>query len=337
MRIVFMGTPDFAATILEDLLEHHEVGGVFTRPDAVRGRGKAMQASPVALMAGTYDIPVYKPSSFKDAKTRAQLKALAPDVVCVAAYGMILPQDVLDIPPYGCLNVHGSLLPRWRGAAPIERAILGGDKETGVCVMRMEEGMDTGDYCVCRTTVVGEKTASELSDELANLGSYALLTALVHCEQDALDWTRQDEALVTYADKIAKHELNISPADSAREVRLKVQASSGAHPSRCVVATRPLTVIRARNIAEDEQAQELVAGLGAGDVCFVQKRLFLGARDGAVEVLHVKPDGKPEMDAKSFCAGIQGIKEGSLRWEALQTDPEPAQAPSRVPSHGKGA
>ena len=136
------------------------------------------------------------------------------------------PKEVLDIPRFGCLNVHASLLPRWRGAAPIERAILAGDEEAGVCIMRMEEGLDTGAYCVCRTAIVDGKSASELTDELADLGSHALLTALVHVERDAAEWTEQDEEQVTYASKIEKRELDLSPNDDVALAARKVQASS---------------------------------------------------------------------------------------------------------------
>lgn len=319
-----MGTPEFAATILEDLIGRHEVCAVYTRPDAVRGRGRAKEASPVKRMAQSYGIPVFEPSTLKGAATAEELRSLAPDVICVAAYGMILPKTVLDIPPYGCLNVHASLLPAWRGAAPIERAILAGDEETGVCVMRMEEGLDTGDYCVCRTTPIEGKTAEELSDELANLGSHALLTALIHLEEGAADWIAQDEGQASYAGKVERHELDLSPADSASRTALKVQASSAAHPARCVIAGKPVTVTRARGVAGDAHAQGLAQGLAAGQACFKEKRLFLMAADGAVEVIALKPDGKPVMDGKSFAVGIQGIGHKALSWEAPHWEPPDA-------------
>ena len=162
MRVVFMGTPRFAAEILDELAEFHEIAAVYTRPDAVRGRGKALAPSPVKEVAERRGFPVRTPRTLRDAEVLSELAAFAPDVICVAAYGAILPKDVLDLPPFGCLNVHGSLLPRWRGAAPIERAILAGDEEIGVCIMAMEEGLDTGDYCVCRSLPAGSRTAAEL-------------------------------------------------------------------------------------------------------------------------------------------------------------------------------
>lgn len=317
MKLIFMGTPEFAATILEDLVQHHDVLAVYTRPDAVRGRGKEKLPSPVKLLAQKYEIPVFEPSTLRDETVQKQLASYTPDAICVAAYGMLLPAAVLEIPRFGCLNVHGSLLPSWRGAAPVEHSILADDVETGVCVMRMEEGLDTGDYCVCRTTNIEDKTAEELSDELANLGSHALLTALVHLQEGALDWTHQDEEAASYAPKIEKGELNIKPQESARKTVLKVRASSAAHPSKAVIAGRSVTVVKLKGISEDEHAQEITTGLTSGTVKFIEKRLFLGTNDEAIELLLVKPDGKQEMDARSFAAGIQGIKEGILSWEAI--------------------
>ena len=313
MRIVFMGTPQFAATILEDLAQQHDVAVVYTRPDAVRGRGKRLEPSPVKAAAERLGIPVLTPRTLRDEEAQRELASFAPDIICVAAYGAILPKAVLDLPRYGCLNVHASLLPRWRGAAPVERAILAGDEEAGVCIMRMEEGLDTGAYCVCRTTSAEGKSAEELTDELANLGSHALLTALVHVESGVVEWTEQDEGAVTYAKKVEKRELDLSPDDDADAAVRKVLASSAAHPSRAIVAGRAVTLLEAR--ALDDAARELAAGLEPGGVRFAGKRLFLGVADGAVEALLLKPDGKQAMDARSFAAGIQGIKDGGCTWE----------------------
>lgn len=313
MRIVFMGTPEFAATILDDLAQQHDVVAVYTRPDAIRGRGKRLEPSPVKRVAQHYEIPVQTPQTLRNAEVLAELSAYEPDVICVAAYGAILPKDVLDIPRFGCLNVHASLLPRWRGAAPIERAILAGDEETGVCVMRMEEGLDTGAYCVCRTASIDGKSAQDLTDELANLGSHALLTALVRVECGADVWTEQVEADATYASKIEKHELDLRPNDSVETIVRKVQASSEQHPARAVIAGRGLTVL-AVSALNDDQARQVSVDMTSGEVRFIAKRLFLGAIDGAVEIKQVKPDGKQAMDAKAFAAGIQGIKQGGLTW-----------------------
>lgn len=310
-----MGTPDFAATILEDLSQQHEVVAVYTRPDAVRGRGRRLTASPVKRMAERLELPVRTPRTLRDEGEQRELAAFAPDVVCVAAYGAILPKAVLDIPRFGCLNVHASLLPRWRGAAPVERAILAGDTEAGVCVMRMEEGLDTGAFCVCRTAHIEDKGAAELTDELANLGSHALLTALVLVQKGALDWTEQDEGQVTYAPKIEKGELFLRPEDTIDQAVRKVRASRATHPARALVAGRAVTVTELR--AVEKLPRMPSADEACGRVRYEGKRLFLGVTNGYVEVLALKPDGKQVMDACSFAAGIQDLKDGSVSWGAL--------------------
>lgn len=316
MRVVFMGTPKLAADILVELAQQHEVVCAYTRPDAVRGRGAKLEPSPVKAAAERLGIPVRTPKTLRDAEEQAALTALAPDAICVAAYGCILPREVLDVPRYGCLNVHASLLPRWRGAAPIERAILAGDEQTGVCIMRMEEGLDTGPYCVRRATEVAGKSAAELTDELANLGARALLTGLSVVEQGGAEWIAQDDAQATYAQKLSKDELRLDPAQPAVCALRKVLASSDAHPARAVVAGRTCTLERAA-VPDDERALALGEGIGAGEVRFAGKRLFLGAADGALEVLALKPDGKKSMDARAFAAGVQGIKAGGCTWERI--------------------
>lgn len=313
MRVVFMGTPKLAADILVEIAQQHEVVCVYTRPDAVRGRGVKLEPSSVKAAAERLGIPVRTATSLRDAEEQAHLAELAPDAICVAAYGCILPREVLEIPRYGCLNVHASLLPRWRGAAPIERAILAGDEQTGVCIMRMEEGLDTGPYCVRRATEVEGKSAAELTDELANLGARALLTGLSVVEQGGAEWTFQDDAAATYAEKLAKDELYPDPAEPAAAMVRKVLASSEAHPARAVIAGRSATVERVA-LPDDEHAAALCDGLEQGAVRFAAKRLFLGTGDGAVEVLSLKPDGKKSMDARAFAAGIQGIKAGGCTW-----------------------
>lgn len=314
MRIVFMGTPSFAATVLEELVEQHEVVAVYTRPDAVRGRGKTLLPSPVKEVACRAGIPVRTPKTLRDQQEQEVLASFEPDAICVAAYGMILPPEVLSLPRFGCVNVHASLLPRWRGAAPVERAILAGDEHAGVCIMRMEEGLDTGAYCICRDTEVADKSADALTDELANLGARALLTALEYMAVGRAVWTEQDEDQVTHAAKVTKGELNLDPALSVLENARKVQASSDAHPSRCRVAGKDVTVLAARVLAEASAGSavaERAAEMAAGEALFTAKKLLLACADGALEVLEVKPDGKKAMDAKAFAAGLQVLKNGS--------------------------
>jgi methionyl-tRNA formyltransferase len=315
MRVVFMGTPGFSATILENLIAHHDVVAVFTRPDAVRGRGQQLVPSPVKQIAKRFDIPVFTPKTLRDACVQREIAALRPDIICVAAYGAILPREVLDIPVHGCLNVHASLLPRWRGAAPVERAILAGDENIGVCIMRMEEGLDTGDYCVVRTTEVGSKNTTELTIELADLGSQALLTALNLLENGTISWKKQDDFFATYADKIAKCEFFLHPQDTAAQAVLKVQASSPAHPARCEIASRPVTVVTARRVASRLVRDRLK--LQSGRIILSQKALYVGFFDQPIEILEVRPDGKRTMPGADFAAGIQNAKSGLITWEGL--------------------
>ena len=314
MRVVFMGTPDFSAAILEELCEQHEVVAVYTRPDAVRARGNALVPSPVKEVALRLNLPVLTPKTLRDEEVQSELSRMAPDVICVAAYGALLPAQVLEIPRYCCLNVHASLLPRWRGAAPVERAILAGDSEAGVCIMRMEEGLDTGPYCICRETPILDKTSVELTDELAALGANALLSALVHVEAGKASWISQDESQVTYAHKIEKGELDLNPRMPAIDNVRRIQASSDTHSARCVIAKRGVRVLRARYV-DDESTQQLVSDLEAGRARFVSKRLFLGCASGALEILKVKPDGKKEMDARAFAGGVQDLRAGDVIWE----------------------
>lgn len=304
-----MGTPDFAAAILEQLISHHEVVAVYTRPDAVRGRGKRLEPSPVKQVAEAAGIPVHCPRTLRDEAVQADLAALNPDVICVAAYGAILPSEVLAIPAHGCLNVHGSLLPRWRGAAPIERAILAGDEEVGVCIMAMEEGLDTGDFCVCLSIPAEGATTASLTAELADLGASALLAALTQVEAGRVAWVSQDTEAVTYAEKIAKGELNLDPAVSAVVNDRRVRASSIAHPARAVIGERPLTVLACR--LPEEAAP---ADLRCGRAALLANRLYLGCAEGALEVIEVKPDGKRAMDARSFAAGVPALRGEEGTW-----------------------
>lgn len=310
LRVVFMGTPEFSADILQDLQEHQDVVCVYTQPDRVRSRGKKTQPTPVKERAEELGLDVHCLSSFKDADAVEQLRALEPDVICVAAFGALLPKSVLDIPRFGCINVHASILPRWRGAAPIERAILAGDEELGVCIMRMEEGLDTGDFCICRRIPAGQATAPELTRELAHMGGAALMTALAQLQEGSLRWTAQDEAQVTYASKIEKHELYLDPADDADTNVRRVRASSSAHPAKCSIGGRPVTVLSAA-LAQDAGAPEM-----DGKAQFIDGRLQLGCAQGAFVAEEVKPDGKRAMAAADFAQGMPALKTG-VDWAAL--------------------
>lgn len=307
MRIAFFGTPRFAADILADIAGMVDVVCVYTRPDRIRSRGKQLEPSPVKVVAEALGIPVRTPAILRDADVIADLVALDLDLICVAAYGAILPKDVLDAPMHGCINVHASLLPRHRGAAPIERAILEGDEEAGVCIMRMEEGLDTGDYCIRRAIPIADLTTEELSSELAALGSSALLSAIAQIEAGGAKWTPQDDEAATYAQKIAKGELDADPLASALDNLRRIRASSAAHPSRARIAGRDATLLRAAAVADSVS----LGALGAGEAIVLGKRLYLGCSDGPIELLELKPAGKGAMAASAFAAGNRELAAGA--------------------------
>lgn len=210
MRIVYMGTPDFAVPCLEALIQaKHEVVGAVTQPDRPKGRGKKLQAPPVKLKAEEYSIPVYQPEKINTPDFVAQLKELAPELIVVVAYGKILPPEILNLPPLGCVNVHASLLPKYRGAAPIHWAIINGEKETGVTTMYMDEGMDTGDMILTASTEIGiNTTVGELHDRLAKMGAGLLIDTLVLIKKGQAPRIPQDEDQATYAPLLKReHEL----------------------------------------------------------------------------------------------------------------------------------
>ncbi|WP_043319844.1 methionyl-tRNA formyltransferase [Microbulbifer sp. HZ11] len=226
LNIIFAGTPDFAAVHLQTLLDsEHNVIAVYSQPDRPAGRGKKLLASPVKQLALEHDIPVYQPLSLRDEEAQKELAALNADLMVVVAYGLILPQVVLDTPRLGCVNVHASLLPRWRGAAPIQRAVEAGDAESGVAIMQMEAGLDTGPVLVeARTAITASETGGSLHDKLAGLGGPALLEALQLLESGTAQPQVQDDALANYAGKISKEEARLDWARPAAELERLIRA-----------------------------------------------------------------------------------------------------------------
>lgn len=303
MRIVFMGTPDFAVPSLEAVAQAHEVALVVTRPDAVRGRGKALVPSPVKAKALELGLPVLEASRMSG-EAKAAVAAAAPGIMCVVAYGCILPDDLLAMAPHGAINVHASLLPRWRGAAPIQRAILTGDAQTGVSIMRVAHDLDAGAWCRQASTSVGEKGEMELTTELAAMGAAELLVALEQIEAGSDAWTEQDESQVTLAAKVTKQEMRLDPADGAHANALRVRASSDTAPARMSLGGRGLRVMKAVECSDAH-------GLTAGGVAVERGRVFVGCADAALELLVVKPDGKKEMQVSAWAAGLRG----ELGWE----------------------
>ncbi len=305
MRVIFMGTPDFAVPSLCALADTFEVALVVTRPDAVRGRGKRLVPSPVKAEAVSRGIEVIEANRMTPEVLDA-MRAVSADIICVAAYGCILPDAVLEMAPLGCVNVHASLLPRWRGAAPVQRAILAGDERAGVSIMQVVSALDAGAYCAQASCEVGDMTSAELMAKIGELGADALIESLREIEAGTVTWTEQDESLVTYAHKIEKAEMKLDPTDDALENARRVQASSDAAPARCAVAGKGVRIMRA-TICEDMRP-------AAGAVEVSHGRVALGCADGAIEVISVKPDGKREMEASAWAAGLRG---DDIAWERV--------------------
>lgn len=306
MRIVFMGTPDFAVPSLKKLAHDHQVALVITRPDAVRGRGKTLEPSPVKECAQELGLPVLEANRMTPEIIFAMQEA-KPEALCVVAFGCILPDEVISLAPFGALNVHASLLPRWRGAAPIQRAILAGDAVAGVSIMKISHQLDAGDWCKQASCEVGSKNTEQLTDVLAHLGADALSEALFELKEGSLEWQIQDEREVTFAPKVTKQEMKLDPEDSAQVNALRVQASSDAAPARVSVGGRSLRALSAQ-LAPSE------VSVSQGLVAVQDHRLFLGCAEGTLELLEVRPDGKRSMDAKSFAAGLQ---KSQMIWQKL--------------------
>lgn len=306
MRIVFMGTPAYAVPTLEALIAAgHDVVAVYARADAASGRGKTLHPCEVKVAALEHGIEVLTPATFKDDEAVAQLAAFEPDAIVVAAYGMLLPQSVLDIPRLGTFNVHASLLPRWRGAAPIQRAILAGDEETGVCSMKVELALDAGDYITAGSVPVEGKTTDEVTAELARIGAAGMVEALAAEEAGNAAWVAQDESLVTYAAKIDKEETLLLPGLSAADAMRRILASNHRAPARCIVCGKEVQVIAATPASDDVEA---------GAVLLQKKRIALGFADGALELVEVKPQGKKEMPVQGW---INGLRNAEPVWSAV--------------------
>ncbi|QCI94903.1 methionyl-tRNA formyltransferase [Novosphingobium sp. EMRT-2] len=291
MRIIFMGTPDFAVPTLRALVAAgHTVVAAYSQPPRPAGRGKKLQPSPVHLAAEALGIAVRTPTSLKGAEEQAALAALDADVAVVAAYGLILPQAVLDAPRLGCLNVHGSILPRWRGAAPVQRAILAGDEATGVTIMQMERGLDTGPMLAKVTTPVDAKTAGALTAELAESG--AALMVRVLADLPGHPPVTQPEDGVTYAHKIDKAESRLDFTRAAVEVERQVRAFAPAPGAFFALEGERYRVL----------AAEVVAGEGApGSV--LDDRLTIACGSGALRPLTVQRAGRPAMDTAALLRG----------------------------------
>ena len=293
MRVVFMGTPDFSVPVLDALVDAgHDVVAVYSQPPRPAGRGKKLRASPVQARAEVLGLDVRHPVNFKTEEARAEFAALNADVAVVVAYGLILPQEILDAPKQGCLNIHASLLPRWRGAAPIHRAIMAGDAQTGVCVMQMEAGLDTGPVLLrVETPIAGDETTGMLHDRLSAMGASAIVEALG--QLDDLTPQVQPEEGVTYASKIDKAEARIDWTQPAVKVDRLIRGLSPFPGAWCEVAGERVKFLQSAVVDE------------AGDAGAVLHGFTIACGDGAVQVSRLQRAGKSAMDADVALQGLE--------------------------------
>ena len=300
-RIVFAGTPEFARLILAELLQGpEEVVGVFTQPDRPAGRGRALQASPVKQEAVAAGIPVFQPESCKTGEALDLLRSLAPDLLIVVAYGQILPQAILDLPTRGAINVHASLLPAWRGAAPIARAIAAGDKESGVAIMQMEAGLDSGPVLWAeRVPIAPDDTAASLHDRLARLGSVALRRALDGLWANRLKPVPQDPTLATYARKLKKEEARIDWRLPAATLERLVRAFNPSPVAHTLFRDKGLRVWQAQVLAvRDDQAPGTISAVGKDGI-------VVTCGEDQLLLLAVQPAGKGALSGSDFVRGYR--------------------------------
>ncbi|MEQ1440373.1 methionyl-tRNA formyltransferase [Fontimonas sp. SYSU GA230001] len=295
MKLVFAGTPEFAVSALDALhAAGHDIVGVFTQPDRPAGRGRRLTPSPVALRAQALGVPVFKPEKLRG-EAQDVLRRLAPEVMVVVAYGVILPQAVLDIPVHGCLNIHASLLPRWRGAAPIQRAIEAGDARTGVTIMRMDAGLDTGPMLLQRSLPIGETTtAAELHDRLATLGAELIVEALARLARGELQERPQPAEGVTYAAKLSKDEARIDWSRPADEIARRIRAFNPVPGAWTVLDGERVRLLMARPLAQP-------AGGEPGRILAGDGLVVAGGRD-AVRIERLQWPGGRVLDAREALA-----------------------------------
>ena len=296
LRIVFAGTPDFAARHLAALLSsEHEVIAVYTQPDRPAGRGKKLTASPVKTIALEHDIPVYQPENFKSDEAKQELADLNADIMVVVAYGLLLPQVVLDTPKLGCINVHGSILPRWRGAAPIQRSIWAGDAETGVTIMQMDIGLDTGDMLKIATLPIeASDTSASMYEKLAGLGPDALIDCLADIATGKAEPVKQDDELANYAKKLSKEEARINWNDDAAHIERCVRAFNPWPMSHFEAAENSIKVWQSR-VAEQSSDKP------AGTIVQADKTgIYVATGNGTLVLEQLQVPGKKAMSVQDI-------------------------------------
>lgn len=294
LRLAFMGTPDFAVPTLVELIgQGHDIAAIYTQPPRPKGRGLGSEPSPVAKQAALHGLEIRTPETLKDATAQAAFASLGVDAAVVVAYGLLLPTAVLDAPRLGCFNLHGSLLPRWRGAAPIQRAIMAGDEETGVMVMRMEEGLDTGPVLLAEKTKIGRKTMGELHDELAQVGAGLMVRALAALERGTAVERSQSAEGITYAKKIAKDEARIDWTKSAHDIDCQIRGLSPVPGAWCEAHGERVKILYAEPVAGSGAPGEMLAG-----------ELTVACGAGALKLLRLQRAGRGVLGPAEFLRGF---------------------------------
>lgn len=309
MRILFMGTPDFAAVALNAIASSRfggDIIGVVTKTDTPKNRGHKLLPPPVKTEAEKLGLKVYQPETLKDGAFKEELDALAPDVIIVAAYGKILPEYILNAPKHGCINIHGSLLPKYRGAAPIQRAIMDGESEIGITIMQMDKGLDTGDMLMRRGIHFNDEPFGVIHDRLAELGGEMIVETLEALSHSELSPTKQDDALSTYAAKIEKSDCKIDLSLSAREINNKIRALSPAPCAMVTLGEKTIKITSATVIDKSGNIGEVISVSPKGD-----GYIDIGTGSGVIRVLRLIPEGKKEMSAGDFVRG-RGISAGDM-------------------------
>ena len=299
LRIIFMGTPDFAAATLQALIDGpDEVVAVVTQPDRAKGRGKKLTPPPTKILAEAVEIPVLQPTKIKTENFRNELLSYQPDLVVVTAYGRILPKSLLELPPLGCINVHGSLLPKYRGAAPIQWAVINGEKETGITIIQMNEGMDTGDILLtAKISTTPDETAGSLYDKLAVLGSATLLTAIKGLQEDTITPISQDHDLATVAPMLKKDDGLIDWHKDAREIECLIRGLDPWPTAFCFLDGKRLRLFRPEVLHQDSAMQP-------GVVLQADKRgILVACGKNTLLAKEIQPEGKKRMTVESFLCG----------------------------------
>lgn len=301
MKLVFMGTPDIAATALEALLQtEHTIAGVFTREDKPVGRKQILTAPPVKQLALAHDIPVFQPKTLRDGSAEKILRELAPDLIVVVAYGRILPDAILSLPKHGCINLHVSLLPKYRGAAPIQWAVLNGDEKTGVTIMQMDEGLDTGDIITVAPVEIGpEETSEDVFEKVAALGAKTLVETIAAIENGSATRTKQDPDGATLAPPLTKEMAHFDFNADARELHNRIRGLYPWPVAQFTCGGVPIKVNRAR----------VVEANGAPGEVLALKPLTIACADGALELIELVPRGKRPMTGQEWAAGRR-LKKG---------------------------